>query len=96
MHESVSGLEALPSPRLFSTHCPYTLLPNSMISASGCRFVYVCRDPRGVVISTWHFVNRSTIYCQNHNLWKTCSRFLVKEVQPMERTLLGPDVAREN
>nr|TKR74846.1 hypothetical protein D5086_0000291190 [Populus alba] len=47
MHESVSGLEALPSPRLFSTHCPYTLLPNSMISASGCRFVYVCRDPRG-------------------------------------------------
>ncbi|KAJ6941270.1 hypothetical protein NC651_007146 [Populus alba x Populus x berolinensis] len=70
MHESVSGLEALPSPRLFSTHCPYT-------------FVYVCRDPRDV-ISTWHFVNRSTIYCQNHNLWKMCSRFFVKEFQPMD------------
>ncbi|KAJ7008632.1 hypothetical protein NC653_007329 [Populus alba x Populus x berolinensis] len=67
-----------------------------MISASGCRFVYVCRDPRGVVISTWHFVSRSTIYCQNHNLWKMCSRFFVKEVQPMERTLLGPEVARKN
>ncbi|CAK7338265.1 unnamed protein product [Dovyalis caffra] len=57
-HESISGLGALPSPRLLATHCPYTLLPNSMINNSGCRFVYVCRDPKDVVISTWHFVNK--------------------------------------
>ncbi|WOL17589.1 flavonol sulfotransferase-like [Canna indica] len=41
-------------PRLYSTHLPFPMLPDS-IKASGCRLVYVCRDPKDVVVSFWHF-----------------------------------------
>ncbi|KAJ0503450.1 putative quercetin-3-sulfate 4'-sulfotransferase [Helianthus annuus] len=42
---------------LLATHLPYTLLPKSVIS-SNCRIVYVCRNPKDVFISFWHFVNK--------------------------------------
>ncbi|KAI7750588.1 hypothetical protein M8C21_022497 [Ambrosia artemisiifolia] len=43
------------TPRLFSTHFAHTLLPPCM---SSCKFVYVCRDPKDVLISKWHFMNK--------------------------------------
>lgn len=49
--------ELLPSPRLFAIHTPKTLLPDSIIS-SGCRIVYVCRDPKDLFVSWWHFKNK--------------------------------------
>ena len=49
-----SKLEALPSPRILATHMPYSLLPDS-ITGSGCRIIYICRDPKDVVVSLWHF-----------------------------------------
>ncbi|PWA39243.1 hypothetical protein CTI12_AA573700 [Artemisia annua] len=39
---------------LLATHIPYTSLPKSIIS-SGSRIVYICRDPKDVFISFWHF-----------------------------------------
>ncbi|KAJ9536275.1 hypothetical protein OSB04_un000547 [Centaurea solstitialis] len=49
------GFTHLPPPRLFATHFPQTLLPPCMTS---CKFVYVCRDPKDVLISKWHFMNK--------------------------------------
>ncbi|MFS7997742.1 putative aromatic desulfoglucosinolate sulfotransferase [Helianthus anomalus] len=43
------------TPRLFSTHFARTMLPACM---SSCKFVYVCRDPKDVLISLWHFMNK--------------------------------------
>ncbi|KAI7985008.1 Cytosolic sulfotransferase 17 [Camellia lanceoleosa] len=45
----------MPSPRLFATHIPYTSLPESVLT-SGCRIVYVCRNPKDVFVSMWHFM----------------------------------------
>nr|XP_043609905.1 cytosolic sulfotransferase 5-like [Erigeron canadensis] len=45
------------SPRLFGTHTPYTSLPRSIID-SGCRIVYMCRNPKDVLVSLFHFVNK--------------------------------------
>ncbi|KAB5565022.1 hypothetical protein DKX38_005076 [Salix brachista] len=42
------------SPRLFSTHIPYSSLPES-ITKSNCRVVYICRNPFDVVVSWFHF-----------------------------------------
>jgi hypothetical protein len=52
----VTELEALPSPRLLATHMPFAQLPRS-ISDLGCRVVYICREPKDVLVSLWHYVN---------------------------------------
>lgn len=41
--------------RLFATHIPYSLLPAS-VADSECRIVYLCRDPKDVLVSLWHFM----------------------------------------
>ncbi|KAD3067826.1 hypothetical protein E3N88_35706 [Mikania micrantha] len=43
------------TPRLFATHFARTLLPACMTS---CKFVYVCRDPKDVLVSKWHFISK--------------------------------------
>ncbi|XP_021742748.1 flavonol sulfotransferase-like [Chenopodium quinoa] len=48
-------LSELPSPRLLSTHVPYTSLPES-IRNSGCRILYICRNPLDTIVSKYHFV----------------------------------------
>ncbi|KAG4137303.1 hypothetical protein ERO13_D07G064000v2 [Gossypium hirsutum] len=53
-----NDLDGFPSPRLLSTHIPYTLLPNSMTVNQSCRFVYICRDPKDVLVSKWLFMNK--------------------------------------
>ncbi|KAL6900802.1 hypothetical protein ACP4OV_005478 [Aristida adscensionis] len=50
-------VETLPSPRILATHMPVSLLPESIVGC-GCRFVYMCRDPKDVFVSRWHFENR--------------------------------------
>ncbi|KAE8655876.1 putative sulfotransferase [Hibiscus syriacus] len=56
---STSFIDGFPSPRLLSTHLPYSLFPQRMTDdTSGCRFVYICRDPKDVFISKWHFANK--------------------------------------
>ncbi|XP_052877290.1 cytosolic sulfotransferase 15-like [Gossypium arboreum] len=42
-------------PRLFSTHVSYGSLPTS-IKDSGCKFVYICRNPMDMFISLWQFM----------------------------------------
>ncbi|CAM0958814.1 unnamed protein product [Alopecurus aequalis] len=48
-------LEALPSPRLMNTHMPLQMLPR----ASACKVVYVCREPKDMVVSLWHYIKRA-------------------------------------
>jgi hypothetical protein len=47
-------VETMPSPRLISTHSPFSLLPPG-VSSSGCRIVYLCRAPKDSFVSRWHF-----------------------------------------
>ncbi|KAK1296131.1 Cytosolic sulfotransferase 5 [Acorus calamus] len=46
-------LDSLPAPRLFAEHIPFSLLPESVLG-SGCRIVYLCRDPKDNLVSLWH------------------------------------------
>ncbi|KAI8571330.1 hypothetical protein RHMOL_Rhmol01G0111500 [Rhododendron molle] len=54
----VADVDDLPSPRIFSTHIPYTSLPESILY-SGCKIVYICRDPKDVLISLRYFLAKS-------------------------------------
>ncbi|KAI8029359.1 Cytosolic sulfotransferase 5 [Camellia lanceoleosa] len=54
--KSTCHLSAMPSPRLFRTHLPYKMLPESLRS-SGCKMVYITRNPKDAFVSLWHFIN---------------------------------------
>lgn len=53
----VPDLTGLPSPRVFSTHLPVGSLPGS-VNKTGCKIVYLCRNPKDACISLWHFANK--------------------------------------
>ncbi|KAM4125873.1 hypothetical protein ACB094_01G344400 [Castanea mollissima] len=42
---------------LVATHISYTSLLKSIID-SGCKIVYLCKDPNDVLMSTWHFIRK--------------------------------------
>ncbi|KZV35477.1 cytosolic sulfotransferase 12 [Dorcoceras hygrometricum] len=54
----IPDLESWSSPRLFATHIPYFSLPESVRKSRDCKIVYLCRDPKDVFVSLWHFTNR--------------------------------------
>lgn len=45
--------ESLSSPRCFKTHLPLTLLPPSLLNTS--KMIYIARDPRDVVVSSYYY-----------------------------------------
>ncbi|MED6133409.1 hypothetical protein PIB30_027948 [Stylosanthes scabra] len=53
----VTNLDSILSPRLFSTHLSFAFLPES-VKNSDCKIVYLCRDPKDVFVSLWHFTNK--------------------------------------
>lgn len=55
----VPDLTTLTSPRLFATHLPFVSLPASVKdSSSACKLVYLCRNPKDIFVSLWHFTNK--------------------------------------
>lgn len=53
-----SKMEALPSPRLMATHMHHSLLPASISNNPDCKIVYICREPKDMLVSLWHFARR--------------------------------------
>ncbi|KAH1074659.1 hypothetical protein J1N35_026987 [Gossypium stocksii] len=42
---------------LLATHAPYSFLPTSIID-SGCKIIYICRDPKDTFVSLYHICTR--------------------------------------
>ncbi|KAG8381925.1 hypothetical protein BUALT_Bualt05G0023400 [Buddleja alternifolia] len=53
-------LENIPSPRIFSTHMPFNVLPDS-IRESECKILYMCRNPLDHFISYRQFLLKNKI-----------------------------------
>ncbi|XP_037469923.1 cytosolic sulfotransferase 12-like [Triticum dicoccoides] len=49
-------LEALPSPRLMNTHTHHSLLPASVTDYPDYKIVFICREPKDMLVSLWHFL----------------------------------------
>ncbi|XP_049397854.1 cytosolic sulfotransferase 5-like [Solanum stenotomum] len=50
-------LYTMPSPRLFHTHLPYRVMPDSIKNSDNCKIIYITRNPKDTLISMWHFFN---------------------------------------
>ncbi|CAI9775186.1 unnamed protein product [Fraxinus pennsylvanica] len=53
----IPDLSSMNSPRLFATHIPFSSIPKSM-KDSGCKLVYLCRNPKDTFVSMWQFCNK--------------------------------------
>ncbi|KAI4995133.1 hypothetical protein ZWY2020_035036 [Hordeum vulgare] len=49
-------LDALPSPRLLHTHMHHSMLPRTFADNPDCKIVFICREPKDMLVSTWHFI----------------------------------------
>ncbi|CAA7028888.1 unnamed protein product [Microthlaspi erraticum] len=45
--------DTLSSPRVFNTHLPLSLLPET-VKTSGCRVIYIAHHPADTFVSLWH------------------------------------------
>ncbi|KAJ0977709.1 hypothetical protein J5N97_013183 [Dioscorea zingiberensis] len=56
-HSTIPNLNTLPSPTIFATHSPLSLLPETLSadSSPGYRIVYLCREPKDTLVSLWNF-----------------------------------------
>ncbi|KAI9105077.1 hypothetical protein K1719_022793 [Acacia pycnantha] len=66
LHKARPDLSLFWLPRLFSSHVPYVSLPESM-KWSECKIVYLCRNPKDIFVSLWHFTNRLRLEIQGSN-----------------------------
>ncbi|KAL1551166.1 hydroxyjasmonate sulfotransferase [Salvia divinorum] len=56
-HYADGRLPDLSASRLFSTHLPFPSLPHSIANNRACKIVYLCRNPKDIFVSLWHFTN---------------------------------------
>ncbi|XP_030512977.2 cytosolic sulfotransferase 5-like [Rhodamnia argentea] len=57
LEQDLPDLASLPPPRLFATHLPYQLLPQS-VRDSKCKLVYLYKNPKDTFVSFWHSANK--------------------------------------
>lgn len=69
--DQIPDLSSLPSPRLFATHIPAGSLPAS-VAASGCKVVYLFREPKDCFVSLWHFMNTLTPWDMDEAVGRFC------------------------
>ncbi|XP_051127910.1 cytosolic sulfotransferase 12-like [Andrographis paniculata] len=55
-NEDNPNLDEIPSPRVFYTHAPHVMLPDSVRESDNCRIIYICRNPLDRFISLRHFL----------------------------------------
>lgn len=54
-HTTQPDITTQPSPRLMKTHQPFHAIPKGTSDASRCKYIYVARNPRDVVVSYYNF-----------------------------------------
>lgn len=48
---------------VLATHLPYSLLGRRITAEeSGCRIVYICRDPKDTLVSTWLYIKKMVAF----------------------------------
>ncbi|XP_011684337.1 PREDICTED: sulfotransferase 1C4-like [Wasmannia auropunctata] len=71
---TVEFVQNQPSPRFIKSHIPIDLLPT--VINSGCKIVYVARNPRDVVVSWYNFQKDIKIFEFQGSFERFCNNFM--------------------
>ena len=63
-------LSPQPSPRLIKSHLPYHVIPMSKNPAKRSKYIYIARNPKDVVVSSYHFVRSFGPASHFHGTWE--------------------------
>ncbi|KAK6129754.1 hypothetical protein DH2020_036516 [Rehmannia glutinosa] len=55
LHKENPNLQHISSPRIFATHMPFSILPDSIRNNSKCKIIFISRNPMDQFISFCHF-----------------------------------------
>uniref|UniRef100_A0A7N0ULX5 Sulfotransferase n=1 Tax=Kalanchoe fedtschenkoi TaxID=63787 RepID=A0A7N0ULX5_KALFE len=55
-NNDVPDLSNMHAPRLFATHASALSLGDEVKNKSGCKIIYICRNPKDCFVSLWHFL----------------------------------------
>ncbi|XP_052000556.1 sulfotransferase 2B1-like isoform X2 [Xyrauchen texanus] len=72
-------LDKIPSPRAMVSHMPYHLMPQTFFN-SKAKVIYVTRNPKDVLVSSFHFHNMATFLDKPGTLEEFTGKFLAGNV----------------
>ncbi|KAK4716079.1 hypothetical protein R3W88_014417 [Solanum pinnatisectum] len=75
-------LYTMPSLRLFHTHLPYRVLPDSIKNSDNCKIIYITRNPKDTLISMWHFFNYNSKHLEDLFPLKEVVEYFCNGVHP--------------
>jgi len=61
IEDSITKVEKMPSPRIIKTHVSVDMLPKEVLTKKA-KVIYVCRNPRDVVVSYFNFLKLDGFY----------------------------------
>lgn len=73
-------LQKVKGRRYIKTHMPFSLLPPNLLT-SGCKIIYVARNPKDVSVSFYH-LNRLMLTQGYNKDWRTYWEYFSKNLQP--------------
>lgn len=75
-------LEALPSPRIFKSHMPYSMAVGGEPADNPCKYIYIARNPKDVCASYFHFESNKSWAGDYNGPWEHWLKMFVNgEVQ---------------
>ncbi|XP_070541180.1 sulfotransferase 2B1-like [Ptychodera flava] len=75
--------EDLPSPRLMRSHLPATLFPCHVLKEKGVKVIYISRNPKDIVVSTYYFYKSFLHGACSTGDWEETVQSFLEDRQPL-------------
>ena len=71
-------IKAMPSPRLMKTHLIYNAIPKDLNKNTKCKYVYIARNPKDVVVSYFTFASARSSLNGYNGPWEFYAKLFIE------------------